>query len=187
MSKIVLVPVATGFEEIEAVSIIDVLRRADIKVIVVSLDEELLVLGANGITIQANRTIVGITSDDIDMVVLPGGWGGTKLLAEDENVQNLLKDMDTKNKKIGAICAAPFALNSAGVLKSNFTCYPSVEQEIRTDGYNDTKKVVIDDNVTTSRGPATAICFALSIVKQLVSNDKYLQLKDGLLADFCDV
>ena len=187
MSKIVLVPVATGFEEIEAVSIIDVLRRADIKVIVVSLDEELLVLGANGITIQANRTIVGITSDDIDMIVLPGGWGGTKLLAEDKNVQNLLKDMDTKNKKIGAICAAPFALNSAGVLKSNFTCYPSVEQEIRVDGYNDTKKVVIDDNVTTSRGPATAICFALSIVKQLVSNDKYLQLKDGLLADFCDV
>jgi len=84
------------------------------------------------------------------------------------------------------LCSS-FALNSAGVLKSTFTCYPSVEQEIRVDGYNDMQKVVIDDNITTSRGPATAICFALSIVKQLVSNDKYIQLKDGLLADFCDV
>lgn len=187
MSKVVLVPVATGFEEIEAISIIDVLRRANIEVIVGSLNNELLVKGANGITIQADKSVDTITSDNIDMIVLPGGWGGTKLLADDENIQNLLKDMDNKNKKIGAICAAPFALNSAGVLKDNFTCYPSVEKEIRVDGYDDTKKVVVDNNITTSRGPATAICFALNIVKQLVDEDTSLQLKEGLLADFCDI
>jgi len=186
MSKVVLVPVATGFEEIEAVSIIDVLRRAGIKVIVASLNEKLLVQGANGIMIQADRSLDGIRSDDIDMIVLPGGWGGTDILAVDQNIQTLLKQMDQKNKKIGAICAAPFALNSAGVLKDNFTCYPSVEEKIRINGYDETKKVVIDGNITTSRGPGTSICFALSIVKQLIGEDIYLQLRDGLLADFCE-
>ena len=185
MSK-VLVPLACGFEEIEAVSIIDVLRRAEIEVLVASLDSETLVKGANKITVQADMQVKDVDSDSIDMIVLPGGLDGTYALADDENVQNLLKEMDEKGKNIGAICAAPFALNKAGVLKQNYTCYPSFEEQIREDGYQGDKAMVVQDaNVMTSRGPATAICFALEIVKKLKGQEMYDGLKAGLLADFC--
>lgn len=187
MSQIkVVVPLANGFEEIEAVSIIDVLRRGEIEVIVAHLHESFLVKGANGITIQADTPIKEVRADSIDMIVLPGGWGGTHALADDAHVQALLQEMDAKNKHIGAICAAPFALHKAGVLKHNYTCYPSVESDIRLDGYQgDSAMVVEEGNVITSRGPATAICFALAIVKKLKGEEKYKALKAGLLADFC--
>jgi len=186
MSK-VLVPLASGFEEIEAVSIIDILRRAEIEVIVASLNENMLVKGANGITIQADLEVKDIKSDDLDMIVLPGGWDGTHALADDENVQNILREMDARGKDIGAICAAPFALNKAGVLKEKYTCYPSVEDEISRDGYmGDIQMVVEDKNVMTSRGPATALCFGLKIVKKLEGTQKYNTLKEGLLATYCE-
>ena len=183
MNKTVLVPLATGFEEIEAVTIIDILRRAELKVITASLDENLDVLGAHNINIKADTDINSIEIDTLDMIVLPGGWGGTKLLASNKKVQDILKEMDKKDKNIGAICAAPYALNSAGVLKHNYTCYPSVEQEIRLDGYNNSKKVIEDDNIITSQGPATAMIFALEIVKKLVGIEKYQELKSGMLVE----
>ena len=182
----VLVPIATGFEEIEAVCIIDVMRRAGIEVIMGSLDEILLVKGANGITVQADRCIVGITADELDMIVLPGGFGGTNALAQDEYVQSLLKEMDEKGKNIGAICAAPLALYAAGVLKEGYTCYPSVEERITVDGYlGDKSAVVQSGNIMTSRGPGTAICFGLEIVKLLVGDEAYEGLRSGLLAEYC--
>ncbi len=183
----VLVPIAKGFEEIEAVSIIDVMRRAGIEVLVASLDEHNDVQGANGIVIKTDLHVNSVSSDEIDMIVLPGGWGGTYALADDVNVQNILKEMDAKGKNIGAICAAPFALNKAGVLKDRYTCYPSAEDEIDKDGYlGDRFQVVQDENIMTSRGPATAICFALAIVRKLVSKEQYLALKEGLLASYCE-
>ncbi|MBN2816444.1 MAG: DJ-1/PfpI family protein [Campylobacterales bacterium] len=182
----VLVPLAKGFEEIEAVTIIDVLRRAEIEVLVVSLNREKFVEGAHGITVETPSDIANILSDEIDMIILPGGWGGTYTLADDANVQRLLKEMDSKNKQIAAICAAPYALNKAGVLKEKYTCYPSVEEKIEKEGYQgDVSMVVESQNVLTSRGPATAICFALEIVKKLEGKEKYEALKSGLLATFC--
>lgn len=185
MDKVVLVPLATGFEEIEAVSIIDILRRAGIKVIIGYLGDSNLILGVNGITVQGDVSIDSIVGELIDMIVLPGGWGGTKALASDETIQSLLQEMNRENKLIGAICAAPFALHTAGVLKHNYTCYPSVENEIRLDGYQNEKIVVEDENIITSRGPATAMCFALEIVKKLCGEEKYLAIKNGLLATHC--
>ena len=182
----VLVPLAKGFEEIEAVSIIDILRRAEIEVLVASLDSTYLVQGANGITIQADLEVSGIKSDDLEMIVLPGGWDGTYALADDANVQRLLQEMDIKGKNIAAICAAPYALNKAGVLKQNYTCYPSVEEQIRKDGYKGGDTMVVEDaNVMTSRGPATAICFALEIVRKLQGEETYKSLKEGVLAHYC--
>jgi 4-methyl-5(b-hydroxyethyl)-thiazole monophosphate biosynthesis len=186
MSKKVVVPLAKGFEEIEAVTIIDVLRRAEIEVFVASLDVQKNVTGANGITIVADVEVGDVNADMLDMVVLPGGWDGTYALADDENVQNLLREMDAKGKNIGAICAAPFALNKAGVLKERYTCYPSVEEQIGKDGYEGASAMVIEDaNVMTSRGPATALCFALEIVKKLEGIEKYNTLREGLLATYC--
>ncbi len=183
----VLVPLACGFEEIEAVNIIDVLRRAEIEVLVASLDKNRLVKGANGIRVETDYEIKDVIVDALDMIILPGGHGGSHILSEDETVQNILKEMDAKGKNIGAICAAPLALHRAGVLKHNYTCYPSYEKEIREEGYiGDKSMVVVDANITTSRGPATAICFALQIVKKLRGEESYLRLKRGLLADFCE-
>ena len=183
----VLVPIAKGFEEIEAVSIIDVLRRAQIDVIVASLDHNALVQGANGIVLETDVEIKNVYTDILDMIILPGGWDGTYALADDENVQRILKEMDAKGKNIAAICAAPFALNAAGVLKQKFTCYPSVEEQIRLDGYmGDNSMVVEDENVMTSRGPGTAICFALQIVKKLKGEETYQSIKAGVLATFCE-
>lgn len=186
MSK-VLVPLAAGFEEIEAVSIIDVLRRAEVEVVVGALSDEMLVEGANGITVKADLHVKSLSADELDMIVLPGGWGGTNALAADENVQALLREMDAKGKNIGAICAAPFALHKAGVLKEKYTCYPSVENDIRKEGYmGDAQMVVEDENVMTSRGPGTAICFGLAIVKKLKGDESYQALKEGLLATYCE-
>lgn len=182
----VLVPIATGFEEIEAICIIDVMRRAGIEVIMGSLDEMLWIKGAHGIMVQADRSISGLSADDLDMIVLPGGWDGTNALAHDTTVQSLLKAMDAKGKNIGAICAAPYALYTAGVLKEGYTCYPSVEEQIKVAGYQGDKSAVVQSgNVMTSRGPGTAICFGLAIVKKLVGDKAYEGLRSGLLAQYC--
>ncbi len=186
MTKTILVPIATGFEEIEAVSLIDILRRAGMKVIVAALDDNLEVKGANDITIVTDRNIDGIVSDNIDMILLPGGLGGTDLLSKDKYVQELLKNMNNKNKDISAICAAPIALHTAGVLSSKFTCYPSTEEKIGNDGYDSTSKVVEDGNIITSQGPGTAICLGLYIVKKYAGIEMYQALKDGLLASYCN-
>ena len=187
MSKKVLIPLAEGFEEIEAVAVIDVLRRGGIAVLVRSLDAQLDVEGAHGLVVRAEAPLEGVGADDIDMVVLPGGGGGTKRLAADAGVQALLKAMDAEGKAIGAICAAPIALNAAGVLKHNYTAYPGVEEEIRTEGFwGDKRQVVEDANVMTSRGPGTAICFGLEIVRKLAGEAAYESVKRGLLATYCE-
>jgi len=182
LKNIVLVPLANGFEEIEAVSIIDILRRGDVEVISVSLNTDLYVTGAHNMTIKADNSIDKVNIDTITMIVLPGGWGGTQELANNTKVQQILKTMDIENKLIGAICAAPFALDKAGVLKDKFTCYPSVETNIKATGYlKDGGNVIWDKNIITSKGPSTAMEFALEIVKKLQGDVKYLELKQGLL------
>lgn len=184
----VLLPLAEGFEEIEAVSLIDIMRRGGIDVTVAYLDGDFssdLVTGANGITIQAEQPITGMIADDFDMIVLPGGWGGTNHLAQDSRVQTLLAQFKERDKYIGAICAAPFVLHKAGVLSEQYTCYPSVEEQIGGNGYTDKYEVVQDGKVLTSRGPGTAICFGLAIVKLLVGQESYDMVRSGTLSEFC--
>jgi 4-methyl-5(b-hydroxyethyl)-thiazole monophosphate biosynthesis len=178
MAKIII-PISNGFEEIEAITIIDVCRRANIEVTIAGV-EDLEITGAHGIKIISDTNIENISSDNFDMIVLPGGLPNAFTLAENEKVQYLLKEFKEKKKKIGAICAAPYALQTAGVLNKNFTCYPSFEKKIRLDGYHE-DAVVIDSNVITSRGPATAMSFALEIVKILCKEDIYTNVKNGLL------
>jgi len=184
----ILFPLATGFEEVEAVALVDVLRRGGIEVRIAHMDGELdtnLVLGANGITIQADTSISNVISEDFEMILLPGGWEGTYTLAENKTVQRLLNEFNEKNKIVGAICAAPYALQTAGVLGNDYTCYPSVEEQIKKKGYRSDKQVVIDGNIMTSRGPGTALCFGLEIVKKFSGIETYQAVKDGMLLDFC--
>lgn len=179
----VLIPLAQGFEEIEAVSLIDILRRAEIEVIVGGVGA-IQIEGAHKIRIQADILVEEVQSKDLEMIILPGGWDGTYALADDNDVQRLLQEMNTQGKNIAAICAAPFALHKAGVLKGNYTCYPSVEDEINKDGYSAEKNIVTDGNIMTSRGPGTAFEFALAIVEKLKGKEVAKSLKDGMLISF---
>ncbi|WP_121628206.1 DJ-1 family glyoxalase III [Poseidonibacter antarcticus] len=180
MAKIIIA-ISNGFEEIEAISIIDICRRANIEV-TIAATEDIQTAGANSIKIVADCLIDTINSSDFDMIVLPGGLPNAFNLAENEKVQSLLKEFKEQNKNIGAICAAPYALHKADVLNENFTCYPSFEKEIRENGYHEDDAIVIDGKVITSRGPATAMSFALEIVNILCEEETYTNVKNGLLA-----
>jgi 4-methyl-5(b-hydroxyethyl)-thiazole monophosphate biosynthesis len=177
----ILVPLADGFEEIEAISIIDICRRGEIDVIVAGVDRK-IIMGAHHIPVTTDCMINEVTVDSLDMVVLPGGWGGTEILANNTTVQSILNHMQQNDKYISAICAAPYALDTAGVLSDNFTCYPSIENKIKTPGYDKNTDIVIDGKVMTSKGVGTAICFSLEIVKILKGVDSYNRLKTEILA-----
>lgn len=180
MSK-VLIPLAVGFEEIEAMTLIDVLRRAGIEVVTAGLDRKML-QGAHGVNVEADTLLDSVSVSEFDMILLPGGLPGAEHLAKSEKVKSLLQEFDANNKYIGAICAAPWALSTAGVLKDKYTCYPGFEGQVAKDGYDGTSDVVIDHNIMTSRGPATAMSFALCIVKELCGIEKHDEIQSGLLA-----
>jgi len=180
----VCIPLATGFEDIEAITLIDVIRRGGIEVVTAGVGRE-IIESAHNVRVIADTTIDKVSADEFDLVVLPGGLPGATNLAKSEEVKNLLRAMDEKGKYVGAICAAPIALKEAGVLKDTYTAYPGWESNIRKEGYISDQKVVEDKNVLTSKGPATAICFGLEIVKKFAGIETYNQLKAGLLADFC--
>ena len=183
----VLLPLAPGFEELEAVALTDVMRRGGIDVRLAYIEDELhgdLVTGVNGITIKADTSINNVIVDDFDMMVLPGGWGGTYALAENARVQELLREFKAK-KMVGAMCAAPYALKKAGVLSARYTAYPGAVEEIDAPGYVSDEKVVEDGNVITSQGPGTAVCFGLAIVRKLVGEETMQQIKEGMLLGYC--
>lgn len=184
----VLLPLAAGFEEVEAVSLIDVLRRGGVEVIVAHLDGEEdtdHVLGANGITVVADTSIANVAAEDFDMILLPGGWGGTYNLADNATVQSLLQTFKFQDKVVGAMCAAPYALKQADVLGNDYTCYPGAKEEIDHPGYREDAMVVTDGNIMTSQGPGTALCFGLAIVKRLVGDETYQAVKAGMLLTYC--
>lgn len=183
MARVVL-PLAEGFEELEAVALIDVMRRGGVDVRIAYVGDSPLVLGANGITIEADNSIDNIKADEFDMMVLPGGWGGTYGLAENEKVISLLQEFKA-NKIVGAMCAAPYVLKKAGVLGNDYTCYPGAKEEIDHPGYREDSKVVVDDNVMTSQGPGTAVCFGLAILERLVGVQSMQKVKEGMLLDYC--
>ena len=155
----ILVPLANGFEETEAIAIIDICRRGDIEVIVAGIDSS-TIMGAHNISINTDCLIEEVNTGNLDMIVLPGGWGGTQILAQNPTVQSILKQMKKSDKYIGAICAAPYALDAAGVLSDNFTCYPSIETKIRLDGYDKNTCTIIDGKIITSQacGYSSLLC-----------------------------
>jgi DJ-1 family protein len=176
----VAIVLANGFEEIEAVSLIDILRRAEIDAVSVGLDKK-CVCGAHGIEMIADEILDYMKVSEFDMIVLPGGLPGAENLAKSEKLGKILRDFDANNAKIGAICAAPWALATAGVLKSSYTCYPGFENQIAHPGYTNSANVVKDQNIMTSKGPATAMEFALQIVRELKGEQVYSKLKSDLL------
>jgi len=179
MSK-VLIPLATGFEEIEALSIVDILRRAEIEVVVAGLLPG-PVSGAHNISVVPDATIESINSGVFDMIVLPGGQPGTDNLNADPRVHALLKEFAAKNKLIGAICAAPIVLAAAGVLNGKkATCYPTYIDRL-TGGIYENASVVSDGTIITSQGAGTAISFGLALVARLTSQTTADGISESLL------
>ena len=176
-----LVPLAEGFEEIEAITIIDVCRRGGIDVTVAGVTG-MTIKGGQGIEVAADCLIDSVDINSYDMITLPGGLAGTLVLSKSENVQSILKQMKEQGKYIGAICAAPLALHTADVLNKDFTCYPSIENQIRLDGYHHDQSTIIDGTVMTSQGVGTAIDFALKIVRKLQGESLFKALKESILA-----
>ena len=175
---------ADGFEEIEGLSIVDILRRADIptEIIGISRGE---ITGAHGLRIIPDGLINQIDHETIEAVFLPGGSPGYLNLASNENVIELIKNMNMNQKLIGAICASPYVLAKAGVLfGKKATIYPGMEDEIITAGgivHDDI--VVIDQNIVTSQGPATSISFSLTLVELLTDKKTKDNVKNKLLTD----
>jgi 4-methyl-5(b-hydroxyethyl)-thiazole monophosphate biosynthesis len=172
---------ADGFEEIEALTVVDILRRAGIEIAMVSITDSLQVTGAHHICVRADVLFAEADFEDADLLVLPGGMPGTAHLMEHEGLDNLLKEFHKKNKNIAAICAAPSVLGSKGLLAGKrATCYPGFESKL-TDSTVVNQDVVEDGNVITSRGMGTAIDFSLSIIKKLLSEDIAKKLADNIM------
>ncbi len=171
---------ADGFEEIEAIAVIDVLRRADINIKTYSLKNK-LVQGAHGITIEADESIETAQQENFTMLILPGG-PGVKALKEDPRVGQLLEKQIGGDKYLAAICAAPTVLAEYGMLKGRtVTGYPGTEEKLRgADATFTNSKVVIDGHLITSRGPGTAIDFALEIITALRGTAKSDSVREKL-------
>lgn len=176
----VLVPLAQGCEEIEAVTIIDILRRANIAVVSAGLDGR-PVRASRGTVLIPDTTLDEALKQTFDMVTLPGGQPGTNNLLADPRILALLNNMSIQNKYITAICAAPSVLAAAGLLDGKratsfpgaLNTYPGVIQQ--------TQAIVEDGLLITSRGPGTAMDFALTLVERLAGKAKRQEVEAGLV------
>lgn len=178
----VLIPLAQGCEELEAVTVIDLLRRAGIEVITAGLDDQ-AVTASRGTRLIPDTDLDTALERDYDMVILPGGLPGADHLDSDPRLRAFLRAMASAGKYTAAICAAPKVLASAGLLDGrSATSYPGVIDRMdlpMTKLSNDA--VVVDDKVVTSRGPGTAMDFALALIAELVGVDKRNEVESSLI------
>ena len=183
MSKKAYIFLADGFEDIEGLTVVDLLRRAGIDIKTVSIKETTQIQTSHGITMLTDTTFTETSFTDADILVLPGGMPGTKYRAAYKPLPDLLTDFNNKGKKIAAICAAPSVFSGLGFLKDKkATSYPSFMEVIAKDGAQTSEdSVVTDGNITTSRGLGTAIDFALSIIEQLESKEKADEIAESIV------
>ena len=180
--KKVTVLLADGFEEIEALTVVDLLRRAKVYVDTVSITDDYPVRGAHGIPVQTEDLITEIDFKESDMIVLPGGMPGTTNLKEDENVRKAMGMLATAIA-VGGFGGSIIAgiLTDMGLLKGKrATCYPDMESEIE-DAYLTGAPVATDENIITSQGVGTAIDFALKLIEVLISEEKAVEIADSIV------
>lgn len=172
---------ADGFEEIEALAVVDMLRRAAMPVSMVSISDEFDVQGAHGVTIVADEVITEADFSDAEWLILPGGMPGSANLAACTPLINLLKAHNEANGKIAAICAAPMVLGENGILEGkNATCYPGFEDHLKGANYT-AAQVERDGNIVTGNGPAQAIMFAAAIIEKSLGEDTAHRILEGMM------
>jgi 4-methyl-5(b-hydroxyethyl)-thiazole monophosphate biosynthesis len=179
--KKIAVHLAEGFEEIEAVTIIDVLRRAEIDVIVVSITDKQEVTGSHGIKVSADQFFDAIDYEKVDMIILPGGMPGATHLNNHLGLREQILNFHESKKMLGAICAAPLVFGSLGILKNvNATCYPGFENQLHgamVTGEN----IEVAGNIITGKGAGVALHFALKIVELLQGKDLANKLAEKMI------
>ena len=172
---------AEGFEEIEGLTVVDILRRAQVDVQMISINDSKKVMGAHGIAVETDACIADVNAEELDMLVLPGGMPGTKYLGACEMLTELLKKADKEQKGIAAICAAPSVLGDLGLLAGKkAVCYPGFEESLAGAEVL-MEPVVTDGNITTSRGMGTAIAFALELTARLVGREQADQIGKSII------
>lgn len=172
---------ANGFEEIEAITCVDILRRADIQVKTVSLMEEKLVYGAHDIPLEADMRFTECDFASARMAILPGGYEGAMNMIRHPDFRTQLKKMEEGGAYLAAICAAPMVLAKASVIGGReCTIYDGMEKEL-IDAYYVDKDVVVSDRIITGRGPAAAGAFALTLVAILKGEEKRDQIRKEML------
>lgn len=180
MSKVYIF-FADGFEDIEGLTVVDLMRRAGIDIQTVSIKETKEIRTSHEIDLLTDRTFGECDFSDADMLVIPGGMPGTKYLNEYQPLRNLLADFYQKGGKVAAICAAPTVLASLGFLEERkATAYPSCMEGL-AGAERSLESVVVDGNVTTSRGLGTAVDFALSLIGQLLGEKKADEIAESVV------
>ncbi|MBQ8239662.1 MAG: DJ-1/PfpI family protein [Bacteroides sp.] len=179
--KTIFVFLAEGFEEIEALTPVDVLRRAGLSVQTVSVMDEQVVAGAHGVPVLADKMFAEINPEDAEMILLPGGLPGATNLDAHEGLSQLILDFAEADKPLAAICAAPLVLGNRGLLQGKkATCYPGFETYLQGAEYT-AALVEKDGNIITGKGPGAAMEFAFAIVEKYCGMDKVNELKQGMM------
>ena len=179
----ITVHLAEGFEEIEAVTITDVLRRAGLNVITVSVTGNRMVKGAHNIEIKADFLLEEVDYSKGEMIILPGGMPGSKNLNEHERLKTQIIEYQKNGKYLAAICAAPIVFGNIGILKGKrAVCYPGYEDRL-IGAKIDIVSYVVDGNFITGRGVGAALEFSLEIVRILVGEERALQLRKAMLVE----
>lgn len=169
---------ANGFEEVEALTVADMLRRAEIEVSLVSTQKDIFVTGNHNICVKCDVMLED--ADECEMIVLPGGLPGVPNLLANKTVVDLVKKQAESNKRVAAICAAPWILGELGITKNvEVICYPGFEEKL-TGGIISTKNTVTDKNVTTSKAAGTAMDFAFEIIRVLKGVSVAAKVKNSI-------
>jgi protein deglycase len=179
--KKVLIHFANGFEEVEAITPVDVLRRAGCEVVTVSVTGKKEVTSTRGLTVLADKLFAEADYEMADVILLPGGQPGSDNLNQHEGLRKQIRAFQDQGKIIAAICAAPLVLGSAGVLKGKrATCYPGVES-LLTGASCTGNEVEVDGNLITGKGPGVAMKFSLTLVEKLVGKGKADELRSAMI------
>ena len=176
---------ANGFEEVEALAPVDILRRGGVEVKTISVTGNHLVESSHGVTIKADLLFEEISNfSDVDLLMLPGGMPGSKNLNEHDGVRKALKEQFESGKRVAAICAAPLVLASVGLLKGKkATIYPGMESYLGDDAEYTGALVQEDGNVTTGGGPAASFPYAYKLLSYFIPQEKVEEIKKGMIYD----
>lgn len=169
---------ANGFEEVEALTVVDMLRRAEIEVSVVSAESDIFVTGNHNITVKCDKMLAD--SDECDMIVLPGGIPGVPNLMANKSVMESVKKQADGGKRVAAICAAPWILGELGLTSGiEAVCYPGFEEKL-SGAKISSKKAVTVGNITTSKAPGTAMDFAFEIIRVIKGTAAAVKVRDSI-------
>ena len=176
-----LIILSNGFEDVEALATIDLLRRAKITIDMVSIDKDLSVQTSHGVIIQAEKTLKDINLNDYSFLVIPGGKAVFNTLVDSRVVESMVEFFNKKNQLIACICAAPMVLGKMGLLRDKeYVCYPGCENETFEGTYKENENVVRVDNIITSKACGTVFDFALEIIDYLLGSVASKRIKNEI-------